>query len=345
MPLPADLLSAFDPDGPSAYDILFGLPFAAADCAVQIIAVPWEATTSYGRGTRQGPAAVLAASGQVDLCDLDFGEAWRQGIGLLPVDPDFERWGDEAEGDAQAVLESGGQDDEAAGRVNALSDAVNERVYAHAQRVLAAGAIPAVLGGDHSTPYGLIRAITETHPGVGFLHIDAHADLRCAYEGFTHSHASIFYNVHQLPGAGRHVGLGWRDVGRGEREFIDAHPDRVTAYFDFEVQRRLAEGTPLLALVDEIIRHLPEKVHVSFDIDGLDPSLCPHTGTPVPGGLSFFQVQLLLRRLAAQRHIVSFDLNEVAPGPEGDEWDANVGARILYKLAGAALASQPPTSR
>jgi agmatinase len=141
------------------------------------------------------------------------------------------------------------------------------------------------------------------------------------------------------------VGLGWRDVGRGEREFIDAHPDRVTAYFDFEVQRRLAEGTPLLALVDEIIRHLPEKVHVSFDIDGLDPSLCPHTGTPVPGGLSFFQVQLLLRRLAAQRHIVSFDLNEVAPGPEGDEWDANVGARILYKLAGAALASQPPTSR
>lgn len=340
MPLPDALLAAFDPDAPSAHDTLFGLPVTADQCAVQLIGVPWEATTSYGRGTRNGPAAILEASGQVDLCDLDFGELWRHGVGLHPIDPDFARWGDEAEEDAQAVIASGGQDPDAAARVNALSEAVNERVYQHACKVLDAGAIPAVLGGDHSTPFGLIRAVTERFPGVGYLHIDAHADLRQAYEGFTHSHASVFYNVHQLPKAGVHVGVGWRDVGRGERAFIAAHPDKVRAFFDRDIGMALAGGATWEAVVAQIIDALPPQVHVSFDIDGLDPSLCPHTGTPVPGGLSFFQVQLLLLRLSQRRKIVSFDLNEVAPGPDGDEWDANVGARILYKLAGAALRSQ-----
>lgn len=343
--------TSFDPGDPSVGGGIFGLPHTPEEARVILVPVPWEPTTSYGRGTARGPAAILRASRQLDLFDLQLGRPWEAGIAMLDVDPDIVQWNAEACAAAEPVIEAGGH---VAGdpalearlaRVNELSAALNERVASIARAWLDRGRIVGIIGGDHASPYGAIAAHAERYPGMGILHIDAHADLRAAYEGFTDSHASILYNVAtRLPSVGAIVQVGLRDFSEEEHAFIRRSKGRLVPYYDMLIADKSGEGEPFHVIADEIVDALPQDVYVTFDIDGLDPALCPHTGTPVPGGLSFHQATALLTRLRRSgRRIVGFDLNEVAPGPSlahGDEWDANVGARILYKLIGATLASQ-----
>jgi agmatinase len=196
------------------------------------------------------------------------------------------------------------------------------------------------LGGDHSVPFGAIRAHAETYPGLGILHLDAHADLRDAYGGFTWSHASIFHNVMtKIDGVGRLVQVGVRDLGQAERDMIASSNGRIVTFYDADLATRKEEGVPFATIADEIVAALPHDVYLSWDIDGLDPTLCPGTGTPVPGGLSWNEAIGLLRALVrAKKRIVGLDLCEVAPGET--EWDANVGARLLYKMIGFALLTQ-----
>ena len=232
-------------------------------------------------------------------------------------------------------------------RVNAISSQVNEVVYKAATRLISKNKIVGVVGGDHSTPFGLIRAYAERFPGLGILHFDAHCDLRIAYEGFTWSHASIMYNVvSRIPQIKKLVQVGIRDFCEQELEVVQKSRGRVRLYCDEDLQSQKFEGRPWKTVVAEFLAHLPKQVYVSFDIDGLNPSLCPHTGTPVPGGLSFEEAVYVIAAVAKSgRRIVGFDLNEVAPGPEGNQWDANVGARLLYKMIGHTLLSQKNTGR
>lgn len=327
----------FDPDAPATGDGLFGLPNDPGHARVVVIPVEWQATTSYRRGTREGPKYLVEASRQVDLFDLDVGPAWKAGIAMLDPDPRIRAWDAEAEEDALAVIESGGGEPEAAARVNELSERVNAHVHGLVRDLLAQGRVPAVIGGDHSVPYGAMQAVAEAFPGVGILHIDAHADLRAAYEGFTWSHASVFHNViARLPDVAKLVQVGIRDVGEAEVELIRDNPHRIATFFDNAIARDLARGIPWLTVVKHVIEKLPENVYVSIDVDGLDPAFCPHTGTPVPGGLSFRDAVVLLGTLAEERRIVGFDINEIGP----DEYDGNVAARLLYKLCGWSVESQ-----
>ena len=315
-----------------------------SEAGVVILGVPFEATVSYGRGTAQGPAAVLEASVQIDLFDLETGRPYEAGIAMLPLEPRIQAWNAAACERAAPVIEAEGAGSDPAlqalaREVDGFSEQVAEWLYAETCRLLDAGRLVGVLGGDHSVPFGSIKAHAERFPGLGILHLDAHADLRVAYEGFTWSHASILHNVlERLPGVACAVGIGYRDFAESEWRRIEADP-RLHALPDAHLRRALHEGRPFAALVRELIEPLPEQVYLSFDVDGLDPSLCPHTGTPVPGGLSFPEACTLLRVLAESgRRVVGFDLCEVAPDPEGrSEWDANVGARLLYKLIGFAL--------
>jgi agmatinase len=145
----------------------------------------------------------------------------------------------------------------------------------------------------------------------------------------------------RLPTVARIVQIGIRDLSEDEHALIDASGGRIATLFDADIGRRQMEGEPFAKIAREAIARLPRQVYLSFDIDGLDPALCPHTGTPVPGGLSFREVAALLAYVEESgRAIVGFDLCEVAPGPDGDEWDGNVGARLLYKMIGFALRSQ-----
>lgn len=332
---------AFDPNAAALPDSgLFGLPHTPEDAAVVVVPVPFDATTSYRRGAAKGPAAVLAASRQVDLHDRELGRPYEAGIAMLGEDPEVQSWNGDARTAAEPILAAGGATEAHASHlatVNRLSESMCDRVYDTTRQLLSVGKKVVVLGGDHSVPFGAIRAYAEKYPGLGILHVDAHADLRDAYEGFTHSHASIMHNVMtKIPGVRRLVQVGIRDYGEAEAIFIHKNRERIRTHFDADLARAKLAGEPFAKLGRALVDGLPENVYVSFDVDGLDPSLCPNTGTPVPGGLSFHEACFLLGEIVRSgRRIVGADLCEVAPHPSGDdEWDANVGARVLYKLIG-----------
>ncbi|WP_438037167.1 agmatinase family protein [Sorangium sp. So ce204] len=343
----------FDPNGPAIGNGIYGLPHTAEDARVVLVPVPWEPTVSYRRGAAKGPGAILRASRQVDLFDLHTGRPYEQGIAMLDVDPDIVRWNAEACAAAEPVIAAHGEvagDRDLEARlaaVNALSRRLNERVTEIAMRWMERGKLVGVIGGDHSSPYGAIAAHAARYPGMGILHIDAHADLRNAYEGFTDSHASIMHNVAtNHPKIPRIVQVGLRDMSEDELRFIRESNGRIVAHIDASIADRLFEGEPFHLIADSIVEDLPDDVYVSFDIDGLDPTLCPSTGTPVPGGLTFQQAVALIGRIQKSgRRIVGFDLNEVAPKDDADDWDGNVGARLLYKLIGFTLLSHDTRGR
>jgi agmatinase len=341
--------SRFDPNGAALEGSgIFGLPFTPEEAKVILLPVPWEVTTSYRPGTAGGPGAILAASRQVDLYDVETGRPYRAGIAMVDPAAEVRGWNDEGRRLAEPIIAAGGEVDgrpqleDALARVNQLGEQLNGWVRAQAERWIAAERVVGVVGGDHSTPFGLIQALAAAHPGMGILHIDAHADLRQAYEGFTWSHASIMYNVmERVPQVGTLVQVAIRDLCEAEVDYIAASGGRVIAHYDAELTTRLYAGEGWAVQCERIVDALPAEVYLSFDIDGLDPTLCPHTGTPVPGGLDYTQAVMLIGTVARSgRRIIGFDLNEVAPGPDDDEWDANVGARILYKMIGWALRSQ-----
>lgn len=335
----------FDPNDTALADSgLFGLPFQASESRLHLIPVPWEVTTSYGDGASRGPDAILRASRQVDLFDIETGDAYQSGWWLMPIPEDIAALGKDLKKKAKvivAAIEEGREDEPEPKRlqaeINAASERVNSWVHGQAKAVLAQNKVAAVLGGDHSTPFGLIRAVSESCKGdFGILHVDAHADLRDAYQGYAHSHASIMFNVMEQIGPKKLVQVGIRDFSPGEYDYIRKNEGRVHTYFDLPTKRRLNRGESWQSICDEIVAHLPKNVYVSFDIDGLNPDLCPNTGTPVPGGLSFDQALTLLATVAESgRRIVGFDLNEVAePENAENDWDGNVGARLLFKLCG-----------
>lgn len=337
----------FDPNAPAQPGSgIFGLPHSESEALVALVPVPWEATTSYGGGASEGPNAILEASAQVDLFDLDVERPYSHGIHMLAESPAIRHANREGKALAAKIIEAGGcgSDSElqnALVLVNALSVQVNEWVEAETRRLLELGKVVGIVGGDHSVPYGAMKAVAARETSFGILHIDAHSDTRKAYEGFVHSHASIMFNVlEDVPSVKKLVQVGIRDVCEEEILYCEKQGSRVRMFSDRELVRRRHHGEAFAKTSDAIVKELPEHVWVSFDIDGLDPRFCPHTGTPVPGGLDTNEVVAILRAVALTgRKIVGFDLNEVAPGADND-WDGNVGARMLYKLIAFTLASR-----
>ena len=336
----------FDPSAPAQPGSgVFGLPHTEDEARVVLVPVPFEATTSYGGGTARGPGAILAASRQVDLFDVETGRPYEAGIHLLPIPEEIVRLDASARAAAAPVIAAGGlspgRDDlaRAVAEVDHACERVNAWVEARVSGLLARGKRVGLVGGDHSTALGSIAAHARRHPGLGLLHVDAHADLRVAFEGFTYSHASILYNVaERCPDVARIVQVGLRDLSEEEHAYAAASHGRIVQHHDADLARARFEGDPWSAQVRRILEPLPRDVYVTFDVDGLDPTLCPATGTPVPGGLSYQEALYLIAAIVRSgRRIVGFDLVEVAPAAGGGEWDGNVGARLLYKLVGWML--------
>jgi agmatinase len=342
-----EYMVSLDPSVTASHKVgIFGIPTTVETAKVILIPVPWEVTTSYGSGTSDGPLAILEASPQIDLFDLELGKSYEQGYHLLPLPQPLMEANRALKAKAQQVREALEERGELSSAEKKLVDEVNqgcaqmsEWVYSTAQKHIAQGKMVGVIGGDHSSPEGLIRAVCEQYAGdVGVLHIDAHADLRNAYQGFTRSHASIMFNVMHAPWKPKQlVQVGIRDFSEEEYRLSEERKD-IAVFYDGKLKQNKFKGATWASLCEIIVGQLPKKVYVSFDIDGLDRAFCPHTGTPVPGGLTFDEANFLLSQVVESgRTIVGFDLNEVAPGPDGDEWDANVGARMLYKLCGYAV--------
>lgn len=349
MSLKHKLIEQFDPNGVSIHDSIFGLPFDEETADLIIIPVPWEVTVSYSSGTAEGPEAILNASLQVDLYEADIHDAWKMGIYMLPIPAELADKSSSYRILARNYinwLETGSSEEgeERFGAVpdiiNKASKEMNEWVYAQAKKYREKGKLVALLGGDHSTPLGLIKALAEEHTSFGILQIDAHADLRKAYENFEYSHASISYNALKMPEISKLVQVGIRDYCQAEA-ITAKENNRITTFYDKDIKEDLYEGKAWKVICDDIVDQLPNDVYVTIDIDGLDPKLCPNTGTPVAGGFEMEQVLYLMKQVVKSgKKIIGFDLVEVAPGPEGDEWDGNVGARILYRMSNLLGASQ-----
>lgn len=343
-------MSAFvpDPNGPPSPDSgLYGLDPVREAARAIVFPVPFEATVSYRAGTRSGPEAIRLASHQVDLLDADVGNAAHAGIylheALAGVEEASERCRPLAEQAIEAQASGQAPKPEDIQRIDAAGEAVRDTVFHHVTRALTDGQLPVVLGGDHSVPLGAIEAVAQfvgEDATMGILHLDAHADLRVRYEGFAHSHASIMHNVLSRTENVVLVQVGIRDFSDEEVAVIQSD-SRITTFFDAQLRAYRLHGKTMAAL-DAVVGTLPQNVYLSFDIDGLDPTLCPHTGTPVPGGLSYDEVVELLKKVVdSGRRIIGMDLVEVAPGPDADdEWDALVAARLLYKMIGFALQSR-----
>jgi agmatinase len=344
-------LTAFDPNSAgNPNNNIFGLPFSEDDARLVILPVPWEVTVSFGSGTARSAEQIMRASLQVDLFDPDVPDGWKQGFFMKETDRKVLLKSDYLRKEAELYIDYVSKGDIVANNqfmcrtlkeVNEGGYFLNNWVYHQTKELLDKGKLVALLGGDHSTPLGFMKAIGEKHGEFGIIQIDAHCDLREAYEGFVYSHASIMYNaLKEVPQLKKLVQVGIRDYSQGEHEFVQQNADCIKTYFDADMRVRQYEGETFKQIVEEMVSHLPQKVYISFDIDGLDPKLCPNTGTPVQGGFETEQVFYIFKKIQqAGKQIIGFDLSEVSTSETF--WDANVGARVLFKLCNLLVASNP----
>jgi agmatinase len=286
------------------HDERFSLPFtyggllpeesAFARAQVVILPIPYEQTTTYGTGTKEGPQALIAASRHMELYDeeLDY-EVYQVGIHTLR----------ELE-----TMASGPQ-------------AMMERITEVTGDLLRHGKFVVGLGGEHTISFGLVRAFAERFPGLSVLQFDAHADLRDSYQGTPYNHASVLRRISELVPT---VQVGIRSLSREEAAWVKARGVRL--FYASEVV-----GSPHIATA--ISEALTDHVYITICLDGLDPSIMPAVGTPEPGGLGWYDVLRIVRRVAETRHIVGFDVVELFPIP-GNIAPDFLAAKLVYKVLG-----------
>ncbi len=268
------------------------------EARVALLPVPYDLTTSYQPGARFGPQALVAASAYLELYDQELDdEPYDVGVHTLPP----------------LELLAGGPE--------AMRDAIEEAVG----QVLDAEKFPIVLGGDHSVTHGALRALHRRHGPFSVLQLDAHADLRDAYQGTPWSHACVGRRACELDGV-KLVQLGVRSLCGEEADFLKANPERVRCISAQALHEDLSTG---LAALDA----LEGPVYITIDLDCFDPSVMPATGTPEPGGLRWVEALTLLRPVFARHRVLGCDVVELAPIP-GLVAPDFLAAKLVYKLIG-----------
>lgn len=323
---------SFNPnDLAAANGNIFGFPYTEEAADIILLPVPWEVTTSYGTGTVYGPQRILEESTQLDFVDPLNVEGWKTKVFMPEIDRELleqshlmRQLFDVYEAALEARKVPDEQDKQ---KLNDACKQMVQSVQHQAKKYLDAGKKVGVIGGDHSTPLGLMRALSEK-TDFGILQIDAHADLREAYMDMEHSHASIMYNALKQERITSLVQVGIRDLCPAEKQSIETD-GRISCFYDWDLSAKKLSGIPFRSTADKIIDSLPQRVYISFDVDGMDPSLCPNTGTPVPGGLQWGEVNMLFQLLQQSgKEIVGFDLCETGNGRA----DGSVSARLLFKM-------------
>ncbi len=271
---------------------------------VLVLPIPYEGTVSYGHGTGHGPAAILRASTQVELYDREFGRepVFDYGIHTLPyLAPDLS--GPEA-------------------TVKTIEAAVAE--YA------ATGKLVVGLGGEHTVSVGFGRGLRAALGDFTIVQIDAHADLRNDYEGTPYSHACVARRLNDIAPI---IQFGIRSISQEEADCIQANPDKLTVFFADDIHA----GNDHLARLAEMVQG--KNVYLTVDVDGLDPSLIPATGTPEPDGLSWRQTLDIIRTLTQHARVIGFDVVELAPNPTSHSSDF-ITAKLVYKIMNLVMASR-----
>ncbi len=262
-----------------------------------ILPIPYEGTVSYGKGTAKAPKAIIKASTQVELFDEELeGEFFQAGVFTAGAV------------DCRAVS----------------SEEVQQSIEKTSSELLADGKFVLALGGEHSISAGLVKAAARHWPGLSVLHLDAHADLRDSYQDNKYSHACVMSRISEL--SVPTVSVGVRSYSQEESELLSGKIDRVVTAREIAKDRPASEEW-----MDRVLAALSDKVYVSVDIDVFDPGQAPGTGTPDPGGLDWYEVTGLLRRVSQNKHIVSADIVEVIPKAAGEVTEF-LAARLAYKI-------------
>lgn len=330
----------YDPSVPGIKGSIFGFPYSEKEASIVIIPVPWDVTVSNHSGTSKGPQAILDSSLQLDLELFGIKDAWKTSIWMASISHEILELNNKLRKEIEPYLNSLENNltpithfQNIISKVNKAALNLKNQVINQSSKYLEKNKIVAVLGGEHSIALGLIEALSNKYNNFGILQIDAHMDLRKAYQGFEHSHASVMYNVMQLPQVCNLVQVGIRDYCPKETEYVKKAQNKIAVFYDEEIKSKLYFGTPWKKICENIINKLPEYVYISFDIDGLNPHLCTGTGTPVPGGMEYKEAIYLIKILVKSgRKIIGLDLCEVAPKENDKDWNGNVGARVLYNL-------------
>jgi agmatinase len=344
-------LSNFDPNEVgNPNNNIFGLPFSEEESSLILLPVPWEVTVSYGAGTSRAAEHIWKASIQVDLLDTDVPDGWKKGFYLRETNKKILLKSDYLRKEAELFIDYISKGEivgnnkfmcKSLKEINEGGIMLNNWVYEQTSELLKQGKQVGIIGGDHSTPLGYIKALAEKHGSFGILQIDAHCDLRKSYEHFTYSHASVMYNVlNEIEGVEKLVQVGIRDFCSEEWDYINNSNGRVVTYFDKDIKTRQYEGETWKQITDEIVNQLPQLVYISFDIDGLDPKLCPNTGTPVQGGFESEEILYLFKKIVASgKQLIGFDFVEVGVGET--DWDSNVGAHLLWRMCNLMVKNNP----
>lgn len=283
-------------------DNFLGLPPELSDyrtARVAVLPIPYDSTTSFNVGTRDGPRAVITASQQVELYDEELGRETYRKVSVATLDP--------LETDVSGP------------------EATNRAVEAAARKVIRDGKFLLGLGGEHSISSGLVRAVRTRYRDLSVLQVDAHADLRDSYQGSPYSHACVMRRIHDA-GVDA-VGVGIRNYSAAEARFIRQAGKKIVS------ARTCREGRDW---VGQVVSGLSDHVYVTIDIDGFDPAYAPGTGTPEPGGLDWYQVTDLLAAVARAKRIVSADIVEVRP-LAGNPVTEFLAAKLAYRLLGLAF--------
>ncbi|MCA9276056.1 MAG: agmatinase [Phycisphaerales bacterium] len=277
--------------------------FTQPSAKVQIIPVPYDATSTYRKGADKGPQAIIDASAQVEWYDIQTDREYlEQGI------------------HTQAPIECDAEDP------IHLAPLVKERVA----KALQNGQLPVVLGGEHSVTIGAIEAMADQGKPFSVLQIDAHGDTRDSYHGSTHNHACVMARAREHA---TFVQVGIRAIDAQELAGMDR--DRV--YFGHQVD--LWTRTHDLSWMDRVIDQLEERVYLTIDLDAFDPAILPSTGTPEPGGMDWFTVNELVRRVAHEREIVGFDVVELCPNSNHHASDF-IAAKLVYRVMAEILSNR-----
>ena len=269
---------------------------------VVVLPVPYEHTTSYGKGTASGPEAILEASGQVELYDEESdAEIYTLTGGIATLKP----------------MDTGGNDAVAV-------ESIRKQVHG----LIGEGKTVVCIGGEHTISIGAARAHSERYPDLSVLQLDAHSDLREEYEGNRYSHACVMARVYEFNK--NIVQAGIRSQCREEADFI--RQKKIHTFYAFGLRGR-RYGADRYAWYDAVIGPLRENVYLTVDCDFFDPGLMPAVGTPEPGGFGWHETVSFLRRLSECRRIVGFDITELSPIP-GLIHPQFVMAKLIYKLIG-----------
>jgi len=264
----------------------------AAKARYAVLPVPYEGTVTFMRGTADAPAAIIDASAQVEEFDEELAQDFRA-AGIVTL---------------SSILPAETPEEQM------------RRVASTARAVMRSGKFLLTLGGEHSITAPLVRAAAEQHGEISVLQIDAHADLRDTYKGSPHSHACVMRRVLEVTDRLAQVGI---------RNFSQEECTECPRQMERFITPAMIESDP--DWIDRVLPLLGEKVYVTIDVDGFDPAYVPGTGTPEPGGLTWRQVTTLLRRVCAERQVVSADIVEVVPLPR-QKVSEFLAARLAYKI-------------